>query len=264
MSIEHAWKSWFEMRWHGHIFGMIARHIVRLVGPAVLAASGFGAAVSSAPGLPSASAQPCPDVQVVFARGTGEPPGVGPTGQAFIDSLRPRVGAKSLEVYPVNYPASNEWSTGLDGIRDAGAHVVSEAQSCPQTKMVLGGYSQGAAVMGFVTSAAVPDGVDPATVPKPLAPEVADHVAAVVLFGTPNDRAMNFLGEPPLVIGPTYQAKTIKVCAPDDPVCSDGLDFAAHDGYADDTSMVDQGAAFAANRLAGGPVVRSPHGGFGN
>jgi len=249
----------------GKIFGMIARHITRLVGPAVLAASGLGAAVSGAPGLPSASAQPCPDVEVLFARGTGEPPGVGPTGQAFIDSLRPRVGGKSLEVYPVAYPASNEWSTGLDGIRDAGARVVSEAQSCPQTKMVLGGYSQGAAVMGFVTSAAVPDGVDPATVPKPLAPEVADHVAAVVLFGTPNDRAMNFLGEPPLIIGPTYQAKTIKVCAPEDPVCSDGMDFAAHDGYADDAGMVDQGAAFAANHLAGGPttVVR-PHGGFGS
>jgi hypothetical protein len=206
---------------------------------------------------------------VTFARGTGEPPGVGPTGQAFIDSLRPRVGGKSLEVYPVNYPASNEWSTGLDGIKDAGAHVVSEATSCPQTKMVLGGYSQGAAVMGFVTSAAVPDGVDPATVPKPLAPEVANHVAAVVLFGAPNSRAMNFLGEPPVVIGPTYQAKTIKVCAPEDPVCSDGTNFAAHDAYADDASMVDQGAAFAASQLAAGPggpatVVRSPHGGFGN
>ena len=59
------------------------------------------------------------------------------------------------------------------------------AQNCPKTKMVLSGYSQGAAVMGFVTSAAVPDGVDPATVPKPLAPEVADHVAAVVLFAVP-------------------------------------------------------------------------------
>jgi cutinase len=239
--------------------------MIRLLGPAILAASGFGAVVPCNSGLPSASAQPCPDVEVLFARGTGEPPGVGPTGQAFIDSLRPRIGGKSFEVYPVDYPASNEWSTGLDGIRDAGARVVSEAQSCPQTKMVLGGYSQGAAVMGFVTSAAVPDGVDPATVPKPLAPEVADHVAAVVLFGTPNDRAMNFLGEPPVVIGPTYQAKTIKVCAPDDPVCSDGMDFAAHDDYADDAGMVDQGAAFAANRLAGGPpTVRSPHGGFGS
>ena len=248
---------------------MVARHITGLLAPAILAASGFGAAVLSPQALPSASAQPCPDVEVVFARGTGEAPGVGPTGQAFVDSLRSRVGGKSVDVYPVNYPASNEWSTGLDGIRDAGGYVVSEAASCPQTKMVLSGYSQGAAVMGFVTSAAVPDGVDPATVPKPLAPDVANHVAAVVLFGTPNARAMDFLGQPPVVIGPTYQAKTIKVCAPEDPVCSDGMNFAAHDTYADDANIVDQGAAFAAGQLNGvaaGPatVVRSPHGGFGN
>ncbi|SPX88524.1 cutinase [Mycobacterium xenopi] len=91
-----------------------------------------------------------------------------------------------MDVYPVNYPASDQWDTGIDGIRDAGAHVQSTATNCPKTKMVLGGFSQGAAVMGFVTSPAVPDGVDPATVPKPLQPEVADHVAAVVLFGTPN------------------------------------------------------------------------------
>jgi cutinase len=199
--------------------------------------------------VPVVSAAECPDVEVVFARGTGEPPGVGPTGQAFVDSLRARVGARSLDVYPVNYPASDQWDTGLDGIRDAGAHVVSTVGTCPQTKMVLGGYSQGAAVMGFVTSSAVPDGVDPATVPKPLAPQVADHVAAVVLFGMPNVRAMNFLGEPPVVIGPTYQAKTIKVCATEDPVCSDGMNFAAHNTYADDGAMIDQGAAFAASRL---------------
>ncbi|MGH3630350.1 MAG: cutinase family protein [Sciscionella sp.] len=217
----------------------------------VACAVGAAVVIASSPGVlvPSASAQPCPDVEVVFARGTGEPPGVGPTGQAFIDSLRPRIGGRSFDVYPVEYPANDEWSTGLDGIRDAGAHVVSTANSCPRTKMVLGGYSQGAAVMGFVTSAAVPDGVDPATVPKPLAPEVADHVAAVVLFGMPNVRAMNYLGQPPVVIGPTYQAKTIKVCMPEDPVCSDGMNFAAHDTYATDASMVDQGAGFAASRL---------------
>ena len=120
---------------------------------------------------------------------------------SFINALRSREGAKSIDVYSVSYPATNEWSTGIDGIRDAGAHVVSMAGTCPQTKMVLGGYSQGAAVMGFVTSPAVPDGVDPATVPKPMQHEVADHVAAVVLFGTPNDRAMSFLNEPALSIG---------------------------------------------------------------
>jgi cutinase-like protein len=248
---------------------MIAGDVIRFVGPAAVAALGLGTSLLVSP-TPTASAESCPDAQVVFARGTGEDPGVGPTGQAFVDNLRGREVGKSVDVYAVNYPASNEWETGLDGIRDATAHVVSMAGSCPKTKMVLGGFSQGAAVMGFVTSAAVPDGVDPATVPKPLAPEIADHVAAVVLFGAPNVRAMNFLGEPPVVIGPTYQAKTIKVCATDDPVCSDGMNFAAHSTYADDGTMIDKGAAFAASRIDAGPagpasVVRSPSGGsFGN
>src|ERR1700733_3363781 len=230
--------------------GMITGHVIRFAGPAAVAALGVG---SSLLVTPTASAEPCPDIQVVFARGTGEDPGPGPTGQAFIDNLRGREGGKSVDVYAVNYPASDEWSTGLDGIRDAGAHVVSMAGSCPKTKMVLGGFSQGAAVMGFVTSAAVPDGVDPATVPKPLAPEIADHVAAVVLFGMPNVRAMDLLGQPPVVIGPTYAAKTIKVCVPEDPVCSDGMNFAAHDTYAADGDTINQGADFAASRVQGTP-----------
>lgn len=244
---------------------MIARHLVRFLGPAVVAASGVSASILAS-AVPSASAQ-CPDAQVVFARGTGEDPGVGPTGQAFVDNLRSRIGGRSLDVYPVNYPASNDWDTGLDGIRDAGTHVVSMAHDCPNTKMVLGGYSQGAAVMGFVTSSAVPDGVDPATVPKPLDPAVADHVSSVVLFGMPNVRAMNFLNEPPVAIGPTYQSKTIKVCAPEDPVCSDGMNFAAHDTYASGGEMIDKGAAFAASRLNGAPgagPVATPGGGFGS
>src|SRR5579875_1186526 len=132
--------------------------------------------------------------------------------------------------------------------------------------MVLGGYSQGAAVMGFVTSASVPDGVDPATVPKPLDPAVANHVSSVVLFGMPNVRAMNFLGEPPVVIGPLFDAKTVKVCATDDPVCSDGLNFSAHNTYADDGSMIDKGVAFASSHLdlAGPNPVATPATGFGS
>jgi cutinase len=254
----------------GTFCGMNARPLIRFLGPALaVTAGGLGAYALSALAAPSASAQPCPDTEVVFARGTGEPPGVGPTGQAFVDALHSRVGPRSFDVYPVNYPASDDWATsGLDGIRDAGAHVVSTASSCPQTKMVLSGYSQGAAVMGFVTSPAVPDGVDPATVPKPLSPDIANHVAAVVLFGMPNVRAMNFLGQPPVVIGPAYQAKTIKVCAPEDPVCSDGMNFAAHDMYADDGSIIDKGADFAASRLGGGSPAPAPApvptGGFGD
>jgi cutinase len=233
----------------------MTRHISGFLGPIVLAALGF-----SVPGAAPASAAGCPATEVVFARGTGEPPGLGPTGQAFVDALSARLGGRSMGVYPVNYPASDQWSTGLDGIRDAGGHVVSMAANCPNTKMVLSGYSQGAAVMGFVTSPAVPDSippdVDPATLPKPLSPNVANHVAAVVLFGTPNVRAMNFLGQPQIVIGPLYQAKTIKLCVPEDPVCSDGMNFAAHNSYVDDGNIIGRGADFAASRLgAGGAQV---------
>lgn len=189
------------------------------------------------------------------------PSGVGPTGQAFVDSLRPRTGGKSLGVYPVDYHATYDWgNAGVEGVRDAGAQVVSMAHDCPNTQMVLSGYSQGAAVMGFVTSASVPDRIDPATVPKPLDPEVADHVSSVVLFALPNDRAMNFFGQPTVAIGPLYQGKTIEVCAPEDPICSDGMNFVAHDAYSSNEAMIDAGAAFAASRLDGasGPAGAGP------
>jgi cutinase-like protein len=84
-------------------------------------------------------------------------------------------------------------------------------------------------------------------------PEVANHVSSVVLFALPSDKAMNFFGEPPVVIGPLYQAKTIKVCAPEDPICSDGMNFDAHKTYSSNVAMIDQGAAFAASRLGEGP-----------
>lgn len=237
--------------------------ITRFLGSAAAITAGISALTVSSP-APAASAEPCPDVEVVYARGTGEE-GLGSTGQAFVDALRPRIGSQSMGIYSVNYPASEEWATGVDGVRDAGAHVNSMAAACPKTKMVLSGFSQGAAVMGFVTSSRVPDGVDPATVPKPLDPAVAEHVSSVVLFGTPNTRAMEFLGQPQVAIGPLYQAKTLKICAPDDPVCSQGMNFAAHNSYADDAASIDQGAAFAAARLGGGAQAPVPApSGFGN
>lgn len=54
---------------------------------------------------PVAFADGCPDAEVTFARGTGEPPGIGRVGQAFVDSLRQQTGME-IGVYPVNYAAS--------------------------------------------------------------------------------------------------------------------------------------------------------------
>lgn len=231
-----------------------ARRFARFAG---VAAMTMWAVLLSVP-APSVSADPCPDVEVIFARGSGEPQGVGGVGQAFVDALRSQVGDKSLSVYPVNYAASTDFSDPIafagsvvDGIRDAGNHVQSTATGCPNTRMVLGGYSQGAAVAGFVTSASVPAGVPAASVPQPLPAEVANHVAAVVLFGEPSDAWVTQYGAPPIVIGPAYAAKTLKLCADGDTICNGtpgGGPSAAHLLYPVN-GMVGEGASFAAGKL---------------
>jgi cutinase len=204
--------------------------------------------MQSAP-MPLAHAEGCPDAEIVFARGTTEDPGVGPTGQAFVDDLRARVGAKSVGVYGVDYPATTAFATAIDGITDARTHILTTVANCPKTKMVLGGFSQGAAVMGFVTASTVPDGVTAADVPAPMPPEVADHVAAVALFGKPSVRFMNAIKDPPVTVGPLYAGKTIDLCNDNDLVCDPhGSSFAAHNKY-EDAGLVDQAATYAATQL---------------
>lgn len=219
-------------------------------GSAGLVAVMAGAAsVLSNMAMPTATAAPCPDAEVIFARGTMEAPGVGDTGAAFIDSLRANVAPKSVEVYPVDYPATTDFPTAVQGIADARARIMTTAANCPDTKMVLGGFSQGAAVIGFVTASVVPDGISPDSVPAPMPPDLADHVSAVALFGKPSQRFMRVLNNPSVIVGPSYTTKAIDLCVDNDLVCDpQGRSFGIHTQYAE-AGLVNQGAAFAASKL---------------
>jgi cutinase len=213
------------------------------------------AAPSASADPPPASAGGCPDVEVVFARGTTEAPGVGGIGQAFVDSLQSQIGQKSLWTHAVDYPASTDWPTAAQGVIDAADRVREMAAKCPNTKMVLGGYSQGAAVIGYVTAAAIPAGYAvPPGITGPMPPEVANHVAAVALFGEPSSRFLNRIDAPPIAIGPLYAGKAIRQCIADDPVCSNnGSNLAAHGEYVAN-GMVDQAANFAARSVLTPPI----------
>src|ERR1700759_3584820 len=68
---------------------------------------------------PANAADACSNVEVVFARGTNEAPGVGATGQAFVDALSARLPGKTVDVYGVNYPASLNFGQAVDGVADA-------------------------------------------------------------------------------------------------------------------------------------------------
>jgi cutinase len=203
--------------------------------------------------IPSARAAPCPDVEVVFARATTEPPGVGQVGQAFVDSLRSQVGNRSVAVYAVDYPASEDFANSASaGADDARAHVQYTAVNCPATRIVLGGYSQGALAIDLI--AAIPVSFAGFT-PAPMPPEIADHVAAVAVFGNPLDR---YVGAPLTAVSPLYANKAIDLCAAGDPVCSPGGGLStptrdemfseAHLSYVK-SGLVVQGASFGASRL---------------
>jgi cutinase len=211
---------------------MTRRSIGRIVGTALLT---MGALFSASVGIRVAAADPCPDAEVVFARGTGEPVGVGGAGQAFIDSLTAQVPGKSVNVYPVNYPATSDYvNSARAGAGDEVAHVQNTVASCPKTKVVLGGYSQGAGVADMTS--------------HQLSPQIANHVAAVALFGNPTSAYAKQLSDNQIpAIDASYSPKTIDICLPDDMICADGGNILAHLGYV--PVATDQAATFVAGRL---------------
>lgn len=211
----------------------------------ILAAALTAAAMVNTPrAIPTAAADPCPDIEVIFARSTNAI-GLGDTGQAFVDALRSRIGDRSLAVYSVNYPASLDFETSVPiGAADAAARVQWMAGSCPNTRLVLSGSSQGAGVIDLITMDPRPLGQ---YTPVPMPPQVADHVAAVAVFGNPAGTTPG--GGPLPAMSSLYGAKTIDLCAPDDMYCDPGgQSFLAHLAYVQN-GMVDQAANFVASRL---------------
>ncbi|WP_167100829.1 cutinase family protein [Mycobacterium sp. DL592] len=224
---------------------------------AVFAAIAVAAAIAGPVATAQAAEDSCPAVEVVFARGTFESPGVGDTGQAFVDALSARLPGKSVPAYGVNYPASLNFGQAVDGVADAAGKVQAISAQCPSTKIVLGGYSQGAAVAGYTTASAVPAGYPlPASISGPMPASVASHVAAVALFGTPDSWFLGLADHsaPPITIGDLYSSKTIQLCAAGDPVCEPGgMDRSAHSSYKVN-GMADQAADFVVGKL-GGPAA---------
>jgi cutinase-like protein len=183
---------------------------------------------------------------VIFARGTSDSSGVGFTGTAFVSSLRKKLIGKRISVYAVDYPASWNFSKSTsEGAVDANKHVQYVAGICPQTKIVLGGMSQGAGVIDLIT---IGDRTIWFFKPAPLPDTMVDHVSAIAVFGNPS-RDLPTLG-PLTKISPKYGHMTIDLCAAGDPHCSDGRNLFAHFAYPWN-GMVDEAATFAARRVLG-------------
>lgn len=194
---------------------------------------------------PTAQADPCPDVELIFARGTSEPTGLGRVGQALSDQLAGTLGGRTLGVYAVNYPASYDFLAAADGATDATNRIAQVADSCPNTQFVLGGYSQGAAVVDMLLG--IPplgNKVGDVGSAPPMPQSLASRVAAVAVFGNPSTK----FGNPVSMAGAPFAGKGIDLCANGDPICSQGRNPFAHTSY-EKSDMVGQAAGFVSSLL---------------
>jgi trehalose dimycolate hydrolase len=189
---------------------------------------------------PSAAADPCPDIEVVFARGTNDAPGLGDPGQAFADALRSQVGGRTLTTYAVNYPANYDFLAAADGASDAANRISQMAVACPSTRIVLGGYSQGAAVVDML--AGIPplgNKIGEVGSAPPLASSLVPNVAAVAVFGNPATK----FGNP--ITSSVFGGRSIDLCKDGDPICSRGRNPFAHSDYVS-SGLTNQAANYVA------------------
>jgi cutinase len=226
----------------------IGRRILRSVVISAIAALAAGflvvapAIVPSPKAIPAATAA-CPQVEVIFARGRNEGAGLGVVGNAFVSALRSKVN-KGIDSYAVRYPADNEIDIGAN---DMSGRIQDMANRCPDTRLVLGGYSLGAGVTDVVL--AVPMQFFGFT--SPLPPGVDQKIAAVALFGN----GIAWMG-PITNFNPLYSERTIELCHGADPVCNPADPETWEGNWPDhaakayiNAGMVNQAADFAAGRV---------------
>ena len=192
--------------------------------------------------LPRASAS-CSPIEVVFARGRLEPPGAGAIGNSFVSDLRSKVN-RNVSLYAVRYPADTEVDVGAN---DMSTHVQNTINGCPDTRIVLGGYSLGAAVTDVVVAAPIAA----FGFTEPLPPGSDQHIAAVALFGN----GSQWVG-PITNFNPIYNDRTIDMCHGTDPICNPADPHTWSENWPQHAAsqyiqagMVNQAADFVAGKL---------------
>jgi cutinase len=216
---------------------------------AIAAAIGSTAATIIGGLAPTAGAEPhgqgssCSAVEVIFARGPTEPEGIGRVGQAFVSALSAQRPDRTITTYAVNYPATYDFGAATIGASDASTRVLTQMAACPSTRFILGGFSQGAAVIDMLAGVP-PLGNKVGDIGRPLPGSAVPNVAAVAVFGNPATK----FGNPISSASPIFAGRAIDLCKDGDPVCSKGRNPFAHSDYVS-AGLTQQAANFAAGLI---------------
>jgi len=173
---------------------------------------------------------PCKPITMIFAKGTGENGNVGDgasPGPALAAKVREIHGADNVAVQGVAYAADVKGYL-LGGDAEGSERFLSLANEavikCPNTRLVVGGYSQGAQLAHNAADK--------------FSPELTSRIDAAVVFGDPKNT------QP---IGKIPTEKIMSICHDGDIICKYIGGAAAHLTYSQDAP---QAASFVMKNLA--------------
>lgn len=208
-----------------------------------------GAAVATGVGViapAGIAAADCADVIVVGAAGSGERDGTGAGVGAKVEATYRNLAADlesagvSAELRPVEYPATavpagldlGQWSVFLDSVRagaDTATAVIGDAISgCPDSSIVVAGYSQGAMAIHRALQRIGPAEAIVAGVLIGDGDRIANDSVQVTGIG-PVDGAIGvgqqfavFSGANPAPLAAPWGSRILSACNQGDPVCAFG------------------------------------------
>ena len=177
---------------------------------------------------------------MLFARGTFEAKPVGEVvGPIFTSDIKKDLPGDSVDIWGDPYAANLLQTSAGPGATDMTNELTSTAAACPNTKFILGGYSQGASVVDIAIGIKTLLGHGTA-----IPTDLASRVAAVVVWGNP----LGLFGQTIAKDSSLYGPESDTFCNAGDPVCGNGLDILAHLEYGANGDAA-AGAKFAAGKI---------------
>ncbi|PGH13978.1 hypothetical protein AJ80_06118 [Polytolypa hystricis UAMH7299] len=200
--------------------------------------------------------QSCAPVHIITARASTERAGEGIIGSVASNIVRANPGTTRDSVdYPaLLFPYASSSSQGVSALTEQLTDFVNQ---CPDSKVVLLGYSQGAHVIGdTLCGGGGVAGIGSAT--PPISTEVSDKVAAIIMMGDPRH-----IVDAPFNVGTSrkdglfprldpqscdsFADRMQSFCDSGDTFCDSGFNTLVHLGYV--TKYGNQAAAFVNGKI---------------
>ncbi|EEH09423.1 conserved hypothetical protein [Histoplasma capsulatum G186AR] len=173
----------------------------------------------------------CTAITIITARGTSEDPGEGRLASIASDLANERQNSKRIALdYPADlFPYSLSLYKGIQALTGL---LNTSVSSCPQSKIVLLGYSQGAHVIGNVLCGG-------AFAERAVDRTIADKVSAIIFMADPrhvpgksfdvgSSTRSGLFPRPDSEACDTYASRMRSYCDSGDPVCDSGFDREVH------------------------------------